>query len=134
MNNFKVKRACALVVAFMLNVPALAANPDALYGQWGTKAQCEGALITPKGTKRATPFKIKPDWLEHGDVWCRLTWSRVSTTSNGVTGVAWSLCGEDSVRGYFITFNLIGDELSLIWNQQFQNGPLMSCDISKKTR
>ena len=99
-----------------------------LYGEWGTKSQCARTLITPKGTKFAAPFDIKPDWLGHGEVWCRLIWSTEETTEDGLFAVARAICGEDAARDYTINFRLRGDKLTLKWSFQFTNGPLMRCN------
>ena len=106
--------------------PASELNP--LFGVWGSETQCSRALITPKGTKFASPFEISTDWLGHGDVWCRLTWRSTDSTPNGVTAFAHALCGEDTVRDFQIKFNLEGEQLSLVWNIFHKNGPLQRCD------
>jgi len=56
-------------MAVFIVVTATHANDqEPLYGQWGTEAQCAGELITPKGTKRASPFDIQSQWLRNGEV------------------------------------------------------------------
>lgn len=105
-----------------------AADRESLYGEWGTEAQCARAPIIPTGTKLAAPFEIKPDWLGHGEVWCRLKWGNASSESDGLFVTATGLCGEDSVRGYRINFRLRGDELTLSWNQWHKVGPLKRCE------
>lgn len=98
-----------------------------IVGVWGTDAQCAGALITPKGTKRAAPFEIHPDWLENGDVWCRLNWTSVQTRASDTRAIAEAVCGEDMERDYQITFRLIDDALTIVWDWTFQNGPMRRC-------
>ncbi len=117
----------SLLSALAFAADAFAADQGPLYGKWGTQTQCAGELLTPGGTKRATPFEIGKDWLGHGDVWCRLFWSTAAPTSDGLFAAARALCGEDAVVDYRINFNLDGSELTLIWNMQFENGPLMRC-------
>ena len=102
-------------------------SEQALFGQWGTETQCARNLITPKGTKLAAPFEISVDWLGHDDVWCRLNWGAVSTTTDGLTAHAQGLCGEDAVRDYAIRFTLKGGELTLTWNVFHVTGPLRRC-------
>ncbi len=105
-----------------------AAGHESLYGEWGTEAQCARELIIPTGTKLAAPFEIKPDWLGHGEVWCRLNWSNAFSESNGLFVQAFGQCGEDSVRSYRINFRLRGDKLTLSWNEWHKVGPLMRCE------
>lgn len=114
-------------VSILFTTPAFAVDSELLYGEWGTEQQCRGDLIIPKGTKHATPFNIGPDWFGHGEVWCRLIWSNVTPTQDGLVAVARTLCGEDAVRDYQIKFELIGDELNLLWNVGHKNGPLVRC-------
>ena len=128
MNKFIEKNMRSLFVLTIFTMPAFAADRSLLYGKWGTEAQCNGALITPQGTKRAAPFDIRPDWLKHGDVWCYLNWGTVAPTSGGgIFTVAQAQCGEDAVRGYNIKFRLDESELTLVWNLWIKNGPLMRC-------
>lgn len=124
-----IKKTCVAVFLLPIGSSASAYSSDQqqLYGEWGNESQCARALITPKGTKRFSPFEVRPDWLGHGDVWCRLTWTTVRKTQEGVYAVAGARCGEDTVRDYEIIFSLINDELSLTWNRGFQNGPLERC-------
>ena len=120
----KVSIALSLAIA-----PAFAVDRNKLYGEWGTEQQCQRALITPKGTKRAAPFDIGSDWFGHDDVWCRLIWSTVLQTPDGLVAMAKALCGEDSVRDYQAKFELTNDALSVTWNLLYKNGPLMRCTI-----
>jgi len=122
--NKPLKKARLALIGLFLTTPAIAEDLQSLYGQWGTEKQCARALITPKGTKKAAPFDIQSDWLGHGDVWCRINW--LSTDPTRVV-MAHALCGEDNVQGYRINFILDGSELTLVWNLQLRNGPLMRC-------
>ncbi len=115
------------VVLILFTTAAFAVDRESLYGEWGTEQQCHRELITPKGTKHAAPFTIGPDWFAHGEVWCRLIWSNVTLTTDGLFAMASSLCGEDAVRDYQVDFKLTGNVLTLIWNQEYKNGPLMRC-------
>lgn len=121
----KIKQASIALVLF--STPVFAVDRSILYGEWGTEQQCLRTLITPQGTKHAAPFDIGPDWLSHGDVWCRLIWSTVNETPHGAVAWAKTLCGEDSVRDYQIKLQLTDDALTVIWNLQFKNGPLSRC-------
>jgi len=115
------------LVLISVTHPAIASDRELFYGKWGTEAQCSGALIAEKGTKRATPFEVRPDWLGYGDVWCRLNWVYLGSTPDGTFAVTKALCGEDSARDYQINFELSGNELILVWDEEFKNGPLMRC-------
>ncbi len=97
------------------------------YGAWGTQAQCARSLIVPFGTKHYAPFKISADWLQHGDVWCRLSWANVFINDADAAGVANAICGEDDSRNYRINLNLNGDELALVWNGDIVNSRLLRC-------
>jgi len=113
-------------------VPAFASDRTSLYGEWGSETQCTRSLITPKGTKLAAPYDIRPDWLGHGDVWCRLNWGSESSTADGLFAVARAICGEDTVRSYTIDFRLSGDKLILTWDRWHKAGPLERCDTTQK--
>lgn len=117
-----------MLAAVALAAPLYAADRSALFAQWGTEAQCSGAIIKPGGTVRASAFDIRPDWLGHRNVWCRLIWSGTVSTVDGLIATATGLCGEDAVRDYRLRFSLSGDELTIIWNHQHKNGPLSRCD------
>ena len=116
-----------LLILLFSSTLVQAAGHESLYGVWGTEAQCAREPIIPNGTKLSAPFEIKPDWLGHGEVWCRLIWNKTSSESNGLFVAARGLCGEDSVRGYRINFRLKGDKLSVSWNEWHKVGPLMRC-------
>lgn len=106
----------------------IGADTESLYGKWGTEAQCEGKLIIPEGTKRASSFVIQKDWLGHGDVWCRLNWLSVNATEKSTVAFAQALCGEDSIRDYRVKIQRTGDTLSIAWGIGIgTNGPLMRC-------
>lgn len=115
----------------MLSLPTLpqASAQEALFGEWGTENQCARELITPKGTKLAEPFVISQDWIGHGNLWCRLTWLGSDAGQGPSVTFAQGQCGEDSVRGYQMKFQLEGEELSIIWNSFHKNGPLQRCDL-----
>ena len=116
-----------LLALVFIAPPVIAQEIQPLVGLWGTEAQCTGALITPKGTKRATPFDVRPDWLGKGDVWCRLNWTTVQTTATDTVAIAQAVCGEDAVRDYRLTFRLVDDALTINWDLFFQNGPIKRC-------
>jgi len=127
MNNFVTRSRWSLSALCLFASSAFSSDVEPLFGQWGNEAQCSRALITLKGTKHFAPFDIRPDWLGHGDVWCRLTWSASGSSPAGVYARAFALCGEDSIRDYQINFELSEGELTLRWNQDFKNGPLRRC-------
>lgn len=127
--NTKAKKSLVIVAVLAYHIaPVLAADRTSLYGEWGTDTQCSRALITPKGTKLAAPFDIRPDWLGHGDVWCRLNWGTESSNDDGLFAVAQAICGEDNVRSYTLDFRLSGDELTLTWDRWHKTGPVTRCE------
>jgi len=115
---------CALV---FIATPALADDTEAFIGVWGTEKQCTKSLISPSGTKRAAPFEITSDWLNHDGIWCRLNWSSVGSGQDSLYAINRSICGEDDARNYHIKFDLNGDQLTIVWDFWHVNGPLMRC-------
>jgi len=128
MNKHIGKRIAAVPALLLLAIHVQADNKELLYGEWGTDTQCARELISPKGTKYAAPFNIQPNWLEQNDVWCRLSWLSITENTDGVFALAQAQCGEDSIRDYRITFELIESELNIRWNLSLKNGPLLRCD------
>lgn len=119
----------ALLVLLALPATAQTAPPaEAVLGVWGDAARCEGDLLIEGGTKRAAPFEIGPDWLRHGEVWCKLGWFPGSPRNDGIFVTAQALCGEDSVQPYRLDMDLSGSELTLIWDEALINGPFGRCD------
>lgn len=121
---------CLLWIALLASTAAAADGREAIYGTWGTEAQCSGQPIKPGGTVLAEPFEISADWLGHGRVWCKLEWFPVEPREGGLFTGARALCGEDSVRSYFLGIGLSGEALTLRWNFGFSNGPLKRCPSS----
>ena len=115
------------LLLILLATPAPADERAPLYGTWGTEAQCRGDLLIPDGTVRAAPFQIRPGWITQGGLWCRLSWFPVQTRPDGLFVGTRALCGEDSVRGYWLDMALDGEGLRLIWDEALVNGPLKRC-------
>ena len=105
----------------------LAEGHQALFGAWGTKAQCAGDLLIEGGSVRAAPMEISEGWLKHGDIWCGLTWFPVQLRPDGVFASTSALCGEDSQRSYRVDLVLAGDELRVVWDEAWVIGPLGGC-------
>lgn len=119
------------IVTLQATFPAVLADPAVLYGQWGDKKQCERSLILPNGTRYASPIEIQPQWIGHGEIWCRLKWvSAGSSERAGSFAFALALCGEDDVRDYRLKFELRDNLLTLHWNEHVTNGPLQRCSTS----
>ncbi|MEM7506965.1 MAG: hypothetical protein AAF415_09460 [Pseudomonadota bacterium] len=117
---------CAVLIALLAS-PVASEEREVFYGTWGTPEQCTGTPIKPGGTVRAEPFEINPEWLRHGEVWCRLSWFPVEPREDGFFTGAQAQCGEDAVRGYRLGMELSGDELLLRWGFLLSNGPLQRC-------
>ncbi|WP_152912342.1 hypothetical protein [Candidatus Rhodobacter oscarellae] len=120
----------ALLLLLTLSLPAAADERAALYGIWGTPKQCAGEMLKEGGTVPAQPFEIRPGWLRHGQLWCRLIWFPVEKRENGIFTGARALCGEDALRGYRLGFALADDALKIRWTFRVVNGPLRRCPIS----
>lgn len=111
---------------------AASAGPDAVYGTWGTEAQCARAPLIAGGTRRAAPVVISEAWLQHGEIWCRLDWFDTEMGGAGTSYfAARALCGEDAARDYGLGVHLDGPALTLIWNQEQIAGPLRRCAGSR---
>lgn len=120
-------------LALLLAVAAAPADagPEAIYGTWGSAAQCIGAPSIAGGTRRAAPVEISESWLRQGEIWCRLDW--FDTGAAGVSRgyfAARALCGEDAARDHALGAHFDGSTLTLIWNQEWIDGPLQRCPPS----
>ena len=109
---------------------SLANERTALYGTWGTEKQCSGAPIKQGGTVLSAPFVINQQWMQHGQLWCKLNWFPIEKRKNGIFTGARAQCGEDSIRSYSIGMELSGEELVLRWDFPHKNGPLKQCPRS----
>ncbi len=121
------------IITLLSTLPATASANEArvaLYGTWGTDAQCERKPIQEGGTVLAEPFKINARWLIQGWHACSLKWGPTDIRENGIFTGAHAQCGEDSVRGYFIGMTLSGEQLTLRWDFPISKGPLKRCPQS----
>jgi hypothetical protein len=101
-----------------------------LAGEWGTEAQCAGALILPGGTRRAASVRISAGWLQQGETWCALNWYRPQAQQHGFYVAAEAVCGEDSQRAWHLGFAYRegnAEHLMLFWDEDLVNGPLNRC-------
>ena len=115
------------LAALLIATPAFAQTPPRLLGSWGTEAQCNRLLHTPRGTVRAEPFRVSDGWLAHGALWCRLTFFPAQPRPDGLYATARASCGEDNVQTHMLAFDLAKGTLTLIWNESLINGPLARC-------
>ena len=123
-------RLISLLAGLVLFAPPAVADPRAeLYGTWGTEGHCARSTILPGGTARWEPYEIRPGWLRHGQVWCRLTWFPVSVRENGVFTGAHAVCGEDMVRTYNMRMVLEDEILTLKWDIFQATEPLGRCPL-----
>ena len=116
-----------VLVFCCLTGPVFADTREAFYGTWGTGTQCARALLKDGGTVLAEPFEIRPGWLRHGQLWCRLAWFPFQHRDDGAFNSARAMCGEDSVRSFRLDLSLDGEELTLIWDESLVNGPMHRC-------
>ena len=98
-----------------------------LQGTWGTASQCQEAVLVEGGTFRAKPFIIDEEWLQHGEIWCRLDWIASEARPDGAYASARARCGEDAVRTYVLRLLKKGDDLTLMWDENVVNEGLRSC-------
>lgn len=121
----------ALFAAFYLSWgPAAAeAEREVFYGSWGSADQCARTLIQETGTVSYEPFIVGPDWLQHGRVYCRLSWLPIEARPDGLFTAALAQCGEDAVRDYLLTMTLSDDGMTLRWEFPVF-GPLSRCAVS----
>ncbi|MEO1491384.1 MAG: hypothetical protein AAFV19_04435 [Pseudomonadota bacterium] len=124
----------ALLISLFLVAPALADERAVFYGTWGSPEQCRGAPIIEGGTARAAPFEIGPDWLSHGETWCRLNWFPIEARASGFFTGAFAQCGEDTIRSYMLAMDLSDGDLQLRWDFFTSNGPLARCPGSPEQR
>ena len=115
------------LAVILLSLPAAAEERHVFHGTWGTQAQCVGEPIKPGGSVKAAPYVIGPEWLRHGQTWCRLDWFPIEPREGGLFSGAHAHCGEDAVRSYLLGMNLARGELTLRWNLFTSAGPLSRC-------
>lgn len=105
---------------------------DLVFGTWGTQNQCDHDPIKAGGTLLAQPFEFSGDWLRHGSVWCHLKWFDPDIRENGIFVVSKATCGEDARRRYNLGILLDNSvepvELTLFWDEDVINGPLLRCE------
>ncbi len=107
--------------------PAMADERTALYGLWGDERQCAAQPIVPGASLLAQPFEIRPGWMRHGIIWCRLDWLLVEPRGDGLFASTRAQCGEDAVRDYRLDFALSEETLTMIWDERVVTGPLPRC-------
>ena len=123
-----MRTALTIAILSLSAIHASATERDAFYGSWGTPEQCAREPLKAGGTVLAEPFAITHEWLKQGRLWCRLSWFPIEPRGDGFFTVAQAQCGEDSVRDYFLRFELSGGKLTLRWGFLLSNGPLRRCD------
>ena len=119
-----------LFLIALIASPAAAAERNIFYGSWGSERQYSRELIKPGATRITQPFEIGPEWLRHGQIWCRLNWFPIEPKADGFFTGARAHCGEDSVQAYFLRMHLSKEGLTLRWNFALSNGPLQRCPAS----
>jgi len=117
-----------LFVLFAFMTSASADERKIFHDTWGTAQQCARKPIKSGGTVLAQPFEIGAQWLKQGRLWCKLNWGPIEARDGGFFTGANAQCGEDSLRGYFISMRLTNDKLTLRWDFPVSNGPLSRCN------
>lgn len=122
----------ALCLAWLGSTPHARAqgDRDAFLGIWGDEAQCARSLIQPGGSVAYEPFVIGVDWLQHGRVYCRLSWLPIEPRGDAVFTAALAQCGEDAVRDYLLTMTLNADDAMILRWEFPVYGPLSRCAAS----
>lgn len=107
-------------------------NAGELFDTWGNIAQCSRQPLIEGGSLLAAPFEISENWLKQRDLWCALTWFPTTNSATGSYTRVRALCGEDSQRGYWLSlvYARSNDQLTLIWDETLENGPLNRCNTS----
>lgn len=103
---------------------------EVFYGTWGTPKQCARKPHVKGGTVLAEPFVISRQWLKQGRLYCSLNWGPLQKREKGAFTAAHAQCGEDSIRGYFLGFEIVENNLTIAWDFPHKNGPLARCPVS----
>jgi len=103
-------------------------GPEALFGTWGTAAQCAAHKAGNNTDMRLFPYVISNDWIQQGMVYCYLVWRERFSDATGTQAYAFAQCGEDSVRDYQVFLDLREGTLRIRWSEDFTTRELQACE------
>lgn len=104
-----------------------AQGPVVLYPAWGTAQQCEAHRAGDNADFQLFPYVIDHEWIQHGVIWCRLSWQGYESGELHTRARALARCGEDTVRDYVVFFDLQDGVLEMSWSRDFRTGRLQRC-------
>jgi hypothetical protein len=102
-------------------------GPALLYGTWGTREQCDAHRAGVQDDFRLFPYVIDDQWIQHGIIWCHVTWLGHQGKGEQLRAQAFLRCGEDSLREYHVFFDLQQGLLTMRWSEDFSTRPLQRC-------
>ena len=103
------------------------AGPAVLYGTWGTAEQCAAHRAGIRDDFTRFPYVISDQWIQHGLIYCRISWQSHHDDDTVTQARAMVQCGEDSVRDYRVSFRLQQGLLQMRWSEHFTTRPLERC-------
>ena len=102
----------------------------AVYGTWGTAAQCAHPRDDSTGIAHMQPYEISAQWIRQGWFHCYLTWLGQSNGDGGLEALALAQCGEDLLRDYRIVLSLREERLQIHWSADYSTPELRVCEAS----
>ena len=134
-----MKRTLILPLLLVVAFPALAqsgyrlqpesgqAGPKALFGTWGSPAQCEAHRSGDFENPALYPTQISQEWIRQGLIYCYLQWRDQSPATSGIQAIADAQCGEDTLREYRLVLELQNETLRIHWSADFSTPDLQMC-------
>ncbi len=103
-------------------------GPVALFGTWGTAAQCAAHKTGNNTDMRLFPYVVSNDWIQQGMVYCYLVWREQFSDAAGTQAHALAQCGEDGLRDYQVFVDLREGRLRIRWSEDFTTRELQACE------
>lgn len=103
------------------------AGPEALFGTWGSPAQCEAHRSGEIDNPALYPTQISGEWIRQGMIYCYLQWRDQSPGLSGLQAIADAQCGEDTLREYRLVLELQHETLRIHWSSDFSTAGLQRC-------
>ena len=102
-------------------------GPQALYGVWGTPAQCAAHKSGGNENPGLFPYVISENWIQRGMISCYILWRQHSSDAGSTQVHAFAQCGEDSLRDYRLFLKLHDGKLRIRWSEDFTTPELQAC-------